>query len=135
MEADPVGVQRRTVPHFKDLFKIFKMTYSMSLYSDGIIFKFRFQKSRFTPKKRSYTLTYVHVCTILTGFQAHIHVHYWANGVAQLINAKKSSWPLAKEIKHQNFNSFFLGNKKCLNENQPDPHFKFRSQSTSQQQD
>ena len=24
----------------------------MSLYSDGIIFKFRFQKSRFTPKNR-----------------------------------------------------------------------------------
>ena len=29
----------------------------------------------------------------------HIHVHYQANGVAQLINAKKSSWPLAKESK------------------------------------
>ena len=50
LEADPVGVQRRTVRHFKDLFKIFKMTYSMSLYSDGIIFKFRFQKCRFTAK-------------------------------------------------------------------------------------
>ena len=42
-----MGVQRRAVPHFKDLFKIFKMRYSTSLYSDGIIFKFRFQKSRF----------------------------------------------------------------------------------------
>ncbi len=50
VEADPVGVQRFTVCNFKDLFKIFKMTYSMSLYSDGIIFKFRFQKSRFTAK-------------------------------------------------------------------------------------
>ena len=29
--------------------------------------------------------------------QAHIHVHYWANGVAQLIDAKESSWALAKE--------------------------------------
>ena len=38
----------------------------MSLYSDGIIFKFRFQKSRFTAKtplkKGSYTLTYVRLC-------------------------------------------------------------------------
>ena len=31
------------------------------------------------------------------GTQAHIHVHYWANGVAQLIDAKESSWSLAKE--------------------------------------
>ena len=61
-----MGVQRRAVPHFKDLFKIFKMRYSMSLYSDGIVFKFRFQKSRFTPKNRSYTLTYVHVCITTT---------------------------------------------------------------------
>ena len=47
MEADPVGVQRHTVPRFKDLFKIFKVRYSM--YSDGIMFKFLFQKSHFTP--------------------------------------------------------------------------------------
>ena len=47
MEADPGGVQRRAVSHFKGLFKTFKMRYVMSMYSDGIIFKFRFQKSRF----------------------------------------------------------------------------------------
>ena len=44
---DSVRVQRRTVPHFKGLFKTFKMRYITSLYSDGIIFKIRFQKSRF----------------------------------------------------------------------------------------
>ena len=58
----PVWVQRRTVPHSKDLFKIFKMRYSMSLNSDGIIFKFRFQKSHFTPKKGYCTRTYVYLC-------------------------------------------------------------------------
>ena len=41
--------------------------YSMSLYSDGIIFKFRFQKSHFMTKNKALltnyiniTLTYVH---------------------------------------------------------------------------
>ena len=42
-----VGVHRRNVSHFKGLFKTFKMRYSTFLYSDGIIFEFRFQKSRF----------------------------------------------------------------------------------------
>ena len=59
----PVGVQRRAVPHFKDLFKIFKMKYSMLLYSNGIIFKFRFQKSRFTHKNRKWADTFLSHCT------------------------------------------------------------------------
>ena len=33
VEADPVGIQRRAVSHFKGLFKTFKMRYSTFLYS------------------------------------------------------------------------------------------------------
>ena len=33
LEVDPVGVQKRTVSHFKGLFKTFKMRYSTFLYS------------------------------------------------------------------------------------------------------
>ena len=33
MEADPVGVQKRTVSHFKGLEETFKMRYSTSLNS------------------------------------------------------------------------------------------------------
>merc|ERR1712015_390938 len=62
---DPVRVQRHTVSHFKGLFKTFKMRYSMSLYSDGIIFKFRFQKSRFTPKNRDRPDIYSSQCTFM----------------------------------------------------------------------
>ena len=62
LTAGILGVQRHTLPHFKDLFKIFKMRYSMSLYSDGIVFKFRFQKSHFTTKKGYCTRTYVYLC-------------------------------------------------------------------------
>ena len=36
----------------------------MSLYSDGIIFKFRFQKSRFTPKNRDRPDIYLPQCNI-----------------------------------------------------------------------
>ena len=32
-----------------------------------------------------------------SGSHAHVHVHYWANGVAKLINSKESNWNLAKE--------------------------------------
>ena len=63
VEADPVGVQRCTLRHFKDLFKIFKMTYSMSLYSDGIIFKFRFQKSHFMTKNGKGAAIFSSLCT------------------------------------------------------------------------
>ena len=65
----PVGVQRRAVPHFKDLFKIFKMRYSMSLYSNGIIFKFRFQKSRFTHKNRKWADTFLSQCILTSSTQ------------------------------------------------------------------
>ena len=60
-----MGVQRRTVRHFKDLFKIFKMTYSMSLYSDGIIFKFRFQKSHFMTKNGKGAAIFSSLCTMV----------------------------------------------------------------------
>ena len=40
MEADPVGVQKRTVSHFKGLFKTFKMRYSTFLYSYWISLHF-----------------------------------------------------------------------------------------------
>ena len=59
---DPVRVQRHTVHHFKDLEQIFKMTYSMSLYSDKIIFKFRFQKSHFMTKKAKGAKTFSWDC-------------------------------------------------------------------------
>ena len=36
----------------------------MSLYSDGIIFKFQFQKSRFTPKNRDRPDIYLPQCNI-----------------------------------------------------------------------
>ena len=59
-----MGVQRRTVRHFKDLFKIFKMTFSMSLYSDEIIFRFRFQKSHFMTKKAKGAKTFFWDCIL-----------------------------------------------------------------------
>ena len=34
---------------------------------------------------------------LIISVYAHTHVHYWANGVGQLINAKESSWQLAEE--------------------------------------
>ena len=63
MEADPVGVQKRGLSHFKGLFKTFKMMYSMSLYSDRIVFKFRFQKSHFTHKNGNRSVTFARLCT------------------------------------------------------------------------
>ena len=36
----------------------------MSLYSDGIVFKFRFQKSRFTPKNREWADTFLSQCRL-----------------------------------------------------------------------
>ena len=36
----------------------------MALYSDGIIFKFRFQKSRFTPKNRDRADTFSSHCNL-----------------------------------------------------------------------
>ena len=33
----------------------------------------------------------------IASMYTHPHVHFWANGVAQLIDANESSWPLAKE--------------------------------------
>ena len=59
----PVGVQRCAVPHFKGLIKTFKMRYSMFLCYDGIIFKFWFQKSRFTPKNLEWADTFLSQCT------------------------------------------------------------------------
>ena len=56
VEADPVGVQRRALSHFKGLFKTVKMRYSTYLYSYWIGLKYPFQKSRFqakTPWKRA----------------------------------------------------------------------------------
>ena len=56
VEADPVGVQRRALSHFKGLFKTVKMRYSTYLYSYWIGLKYPFQKSRFTaktPRKRA----------------------------------------------------------------------------------
>ena len=40
----------------------------MSLYSDGIIFKFRFQKSRFTPKNRDRPDIYLPQCMNSNGY-------------------------------------------------------------------
>ena len=34
----------------------------MSLYSDGIVFKFRFQKSHFTPKNGNRSVTFACLC-------------------------------------------------------------------------
>ena len=45
VEADPVGVQKRTVSHFKGLFKTFKMRYSTSLYSYWIGLHDHFKKA------------------------------------------------------------------------------------------
>ena len=45
MEADPVRVQRRTVSHFKGLFKTFKMRYSTFLYSNWIGLHLHFKKA------------------------------------------------------------------------------------------
>ena len=71
MEPDPVGVQRRTVFHFKGLFKTFKMRYSMSLCSDRIVFKFWFQKSHFTPKNGNRSVTFARLCNYHMEDRAH----------------------------------------------------------------
>ena len=68
VSLDPVEVQRRTVSHFKGLIKTFKMRYSMFLYSDGIMFKFRFQKSHFTPKNRNRLDIFLSHCILKTFF-------------------------------------------------------------------
>ena len=41
----------------------------MSLYSDGIVVKFRFQKSRFTPKNREWADTFLSHCIVLLDSQ------------------------------------------------------------------
>ena len=40
---------------------------------------------------------------VASSVHTHPHVHYWANGVAQLINANESSWLLAKVLKHTDY--------------------------------
>ena len=45
VEADPVGVQKRTVSHFKGLFKTFEMRYSTFLYSYWIGLHVHFKKA------------------------------------------------------------------------------------------
>ena len=61
-----VEVQRRTVSHFKGLFKTFKMRYSTFLYSYWIRLHVHFKKNYFTPKKGYYAVTFVLVCTNLS---------------------------------------------------------------------
>ena len=67
VEADPVGVQRRALSHFKGLFKTVKMRYSTYLYSYWIGLKYPFQKSRFTAKtpwKRATVRFYLSICVL-----------------------------------------------------------------------
>ena len=45
VKADSVGVQKRTVSHFKGLEKTFKMKYSTFLYSYGIDLHVHFKKA------------------------------------------------------------------------------------------
>ena len=45
VEADPVEVQKRTVSHFKGLFKTFEMKYSTFLYSYWIGLHVHFKKA------------------------------------------------------------------------------------------
>ena len=60
VEADPVGVRRRALSHFKGLFKTVKMRYSTYLYSYWIGLKYPFQKSRFQAKTPWKTATVWH---------------------------------------------------------------------------
>ena len=53
---NPVGIQKRTVSHFKGLFKTFKMRYSMFLYSNWIGLHVHFKKAILHLKRATVSL-------------------------------------------------------------------------------
>ena len=65
VEADPGGVQRRAVSHFKGLFKTFKMRYSMSMYSYWIGFHVHFKKAILLLIRYTCIVISVHLCNSL----------------------------------------------------------------------
>ena len=60
------------------------MRYSMSLYSDGIVFKFRFQKSHFTPKNREWADIFWTQCKLISRIARNTAgVGLWSTSLGQ----------------------------------------------------
>ena len=72
---NPVEVQRRTVSHFKGLFKTFKMRYSTFLYSYWISLHVHFKKA-ILHLKRAF-VKYVSATTVLKDWIFSFLSYYW----------------------------------------------------------
>ena len=94
---NPVGVQRRTVSHFKGLFKTFKMRYSMFLYSNWIGLHVHFKKA-ILHLKRANMQFFLSICVTAVSrsysycfwwMEQWFIIVYWKIGLLQFFAIRK----------------------------------------------